>query len=465
MKLVNKNKNNRQSRNSNINSTSNQRNSIPDNHRKSLLSDRLSHIVVFELLAANSNSSNPPPPGTLRNMRLRDLYSYILEKIKKPHPAAEGSNPTSKTSKSPTRPPPPVPPSPSLFSLPLTSFPPAPVPPSPPHQLLGGPLHPRDMRRMVTPFSATNPPNLIIRRHVMLLNFDPLRAIVLKDRLLLLVPDGADSILSNLEKSVRGGLAGKEDEVFGGPSEANYQNDELSNREDDDSEVAFELVCLDSVLQAACVILQSDFVVLSKQVNETMEELRGSTTGKRKKRSMARSQEGLRVLKNEISILESRVGGFQAALDAVLDEDEDLALMNLSRLVSDPGRFVQPVSREVLEEEGDEPELILEAYSQQSLNTVNSLNLLKSQVAATEQLVLMSLDRVRNRLLAYNTILSLIAVCVGTASLVGSFFGMNLVNHLEQGETAWENVVIWTCVGVGTVGAAVGFGFYKMGVM
>ena len=49
----------------------------------------------------------------------------------------------------------------------------------------------------------------------MLLNFDPLRAIVLRDRLLLLVPDGADGMLQKLERSVRGGLAQKEDEVFG----------------------------------------------------------------------------------------------------------------------------------------------------------------------------------------------------------------------------------------------------------
>ena len=62
------------------------------------------------------------------------------------------------------------------------------------------------MRRLVTPFSSSNEPQLIVRRHVMLLNFDPLRAIVLRDRLLVLVPDGADSILIALEQRVRGGV-------------------------------------------------------------------------------------------------------------------------------------------------------------------------------------------------------------------------------------------------------------------
>ncbi|GMH53614.1 hypothetical protein TL16_g01490 [Triparma laevis f. inornata] len=329
---------------------------IPDNHRKSLLSERLSNIIVFELLSTN-DPSDPAPPGTLRNMRLRDLYNYVLDKVKLPSPAPNSTSTPTPTPTVPT-------PNNLLFNR-NRSFS---VGASPtPHPVLGGYLHPRDMRRMVTPFSPSNPPSLIIRRHVLLINIDPLRAIVLRDRLLLLVPDGADDMLVNLEKSVRGGLAGKEDEVFGGGGEEEDEEGNLTEEdrrwEGEDSEVAFELVCLDSVLQAACVILQTDFVELSKQVNETMDELRGLTSNK--KRSMAGSQERLRVLKNEISILESRVGGFQTALGTVLDEDEDLALMNLSRLVSDPERFVQPVSREVLEEEGDEPELILEAYSQQ----------------------------------------------------------------------------------------------------
>jgi len=267
------------------------------------------------------------------------------------------------------------------------------------HASLGGHLHPRDMRRMVTPFSPANQPALIVRRHVMLLNFDPLRAVVLRDRLLLLVPDGADEMLQMLEKSVRGGLAQKEDEVFGrkeeppttippasfGASSAFKRvlgrpsssspgsittsappngvggggNDADDDDDDDtvssafsdmdDAEVAFELVCLDSVLEAACVILRNDFADLAAQVNEAMDELRGHAgkdmkgggpvgvaskipRTRKARRNMAQSQEQLRVLKNDIAVLSSRVGGFAGALAEVLDEDEDLALMNLSKV-------------------------------------------------------------------------------------------------------------------------------------
>ena len=80
---------------------------------------------------------------------------------------------------------------------------------------LGGYLHPRDFRRLVTPFSASNEPEVIVRRHVVLLNFDPLRAIILRDRLLVFVPPGADSVLHRLEVRVRGGTLGLQKSIFG----------------------------------------------------------------------------------------------------------------------------------------------------------------------------------------------------------------------------------------------------------
>jgi hypothetical protein len=99
---------------------------------------------------------------------------------------------------------------------------------------IGGYLHPRDMRRLVTPFSASNEPALIVRRHVMLLNFDPIRAVILRDRLLVLVPHGADSLLSQLERRVRGGSKGAEMSVFGTSSEVESTADEDDDDGDDD---------------------------------------------------------------------------------------------------------------------------------------------------------------------------------------------------------------------------------------
>jgi len=149
----------------------------------------------------------------------------------------------------------------------------------------------------------------------------------------------------------------------------------------------------------------------------------------------------------------------------VLDEDEDLALVNLSRLITTPHRYVQPISQQILEEEGDEPEIILEAYTQLGLSTSNDLKLLKSQVQSTEELVRASLDATRNRLLGYNTILALASLSVALASMVGSFFGMNLASGLENTQGAFELAVFITLGGVLGIFALLSMILYRSGVM
>ena len=290
---------------------------------------------------------------------------------------------------------------------------------------LGGFLHPRDMRRLVTPFSASNEPELIVRRHVILLNFDPLRAVILRDRLLVLVPDGADSLLQDIEKRVRGGTQEAERDIFGENTVTNSQA-ESSNIDDslhslsnvsisvasengktdgaahknklkslnpnsllkkaarkvvhplekskgspyassddltadtqfddigsefkeweemegrDWIDLPFELQCLDAVLGSVATILANDTAELKSTFILAMNKLlhKGSSNG----------DEILRHMKNSIGEMTSRVKGFIRAMNLVLDETEDMALMNLSRLLTHPERFIQPVDEAILDE-------------------------------------------------------------------------------------------------------------------
>ena len=378
---------------------------------------------------------------------------------------------------------------------------------------LGGYLHPRDMRRLVTPFSSTNEPEIIVRRHVILLNMDPLRAIVLRDRLLLLVPNGADAILEQLEKRVRGGLKEMENFVFDDETEhhsvdtlyspstsihtqhnhivpntlpldkeslptkekemrdslqvmkgqlKNPSMDTKSESEDDDGndnewldmnkrdwiDMAFELHSVDAVLHVVCTMLFEEANDLQELALDTVDSL--LTGGSSADGEL--SHDILRRLKNEMSEMSSRVLGFTRALNLVLDDNEDLALMNLSRLISHPERFISPVPEKILHEESDEPELILEAYLQQALSTTNALDLVKNEMITTEELMNMKLDAVRNRLLYINTITAFSTLTVTIASFIGAIYGMNLTNPLEgkTGENpahAWNQVVLWTCIG------------------
>lgn len=371
-------------------------------------------------------------------------------------------------------------------------------------QRLGGYLHPRDMRRLVTPFSGSNEPQLIVRRHVMLLNFDPLRAIVLRDRVLVLVPDGADSILITLEKRVRGGFEEMEKDVFGSSSideskvkrNKSYEaldamggtwkkrlhshvetegSDHTLSEEDEWDEipnidwrnVPYELLSVDAVLQTVTSMLASEAKQVTYRTVAAIKELRGDSYGRQHGVVSGmpgdHAQERLRWLKDEINSMIGRIQGFVRALNEMLDEDEDMALMNLSRLLTHPERFVQPVSQEILNEESDEPELILEAYLQQALSIVNELELLKAQIMTTQEQISMTLDAMRNKLLYINTLLSLASLVVAVGSFIGSIFGMNLHNPYEDDTSPiwFLRVTIGTSVGLIALFFVLAWVFYK----
>jgi magnesium transporter len=406
-------------------------------------------------------------------------------------------------------------------------------PPHHPHvtyrERLGGYLHPRDMRRLVTPFSTTNEPELIVRRHVMLLNFDPLRAIILRDRVLVLVPDGADSILVRLERRVRGGSSELVESFFGsnngkdeddeeeveadfhkinvsqhsqnsnsrvhnwnpfkrsnsnsgdhGPQESFHSNDassqphqedmiksttaaptEMTEPEDEDmgddndgsewlemeatewTKLPFELQCADAVLHVVCDILTQDTLELQKASERYIDRVLNAHGLNKNDDPLAI----IRVVKDAVQLMSARVKGFVQSMNRILDEDEDMALMNLSRLLTHPERFIQPVTREVLEEESDEPEIILESNLQVGLTLLNYLDLIQGQVQTAKELIDQKQDQVRNRLLFANMMLNALMLSVTIMAVVGGFFGMNVPNGRQDDPTVFREIVFGSLAG------------------
>ena len=473
---------------------------------------------------------------------------------------------------------------------------------------LGAYLHPRDMRKLVMPFSSSNEPDLIVRRHVMLLNFDPLRTIILRDRLLVLVPDGADSMLVDLERRVRGGNKELENVIFGtkdstladqqqeqqpltiatvslgggessSPASAKQQlinakkmildlvkktanritsggssgkpdksrhgsgqdpnggsgvgssdgvsgeggggdrssshhsstssvptakesglsttttsagggssdvgdlpdlatterhdddnnnNNNFNNATDNDAffedenhaalqaaeewadiagaewiKLPFELQCTDAVLQTVVELLSEDTLELEQATLRYIDEIINETGTYAKEDALTI----IRAIKDSVRVMTARVKGFVQSMSTILDDYEDMALMNLSRLLTHPEVFIQPVPAEVLEEESDEVELILESFLQQGLSLVTVMDLIQGQISTAAELVDQKLDAARNKILLANTVITTIALCVDCGMVVSSMFGMNLTNHLEDSDHAFVKVTFWTLAG------------------
>lgn len=57
----------------------------------------------------------------------------------------------------------------------------------------------RDLRKLDAAFAVSNEPSIMVRKQAILINADPVRAVVLRNTCLIFVPDGADSLLSVLK--------------------------------------------------------------------------------------------------------------------------------------------------------------------------------------------------------------------------------------------------------------------------
>ncbi len=64
----------------------------------------------------------------------------------------------------------------------------------------------RDLRRLDYQFNPNEEKSVLIRRHAVLFAMDPMRAVVMTNRLILIVPPGADSLISILDKYMKGDI-------------------------------------------------------------------------------------------------------------------------------------------------------------------------------------------------------------------------------------------------------------------
>jgi len=373
-------------------------------------------------------------------------------------------------------------------------------------------FHLRDMRNLLRPQSAVyHPPSFIIRRHAMVLSFDPLRAIILRDRMLMLVPSSSTggisgkefSLMNMCEKRLKGGRYATEKDAFEGGITTSVTDEYYLSRLDHSRKTAispveavwlcklegdstsisavhsvlqgkttpahpavvdrcsseqltvqqleykenmqpllallsnefehieersflndepFELQAVDVFLETAASMLADDVAILVADATRVVSVL---SSRDRKSEISRYTVEALGVLKNESKEIEARLTGFERALEDILGNDETLALMNLSRLVTHPERFVSPISLQILDEESDKPELILESYVEQIHSLMNSLRLLNERMKSTSMHIQFKLDRIQNRLLFLTTLFNAINLVLTTGIVIFGFFGMN----------------------------------------
>nr|XP_043607127.1 magnesium transporter MRS2-I-like [Erigeron canadensis] len=291
-------------------------------------------------------------------------------------------------------------------------------------------IHARDLR-ILDPL-LSYPSTILGRDRAIVLNLEHIKAIITAEEVLLRDPSD-DNVIPVVEE-----LRRRLPVTNSNHGELGGQNDDAG--EEDES--PFEFRALEVFLEAICSFHAARTTELETDAYPALDEL----TSKISSRNLDR----VRKLKSAMTRLTARVQKVRDELERLLDDDDDMADLYLSRKLSSAspvsgsgaaswflgsptiGSKISRASRaSVMTVHGDENdveelEMLLEAYFMQIDGTLNKLTSLREYIDDTEDYINIQLDNHRNQLIQLELFLSSGTVCMSIYALVTGIFGMNI---------------------------------------
>ncbi|KAF0737883.1 hypothetical protein AaE_008894 [Aphanomyces astaci] len=294
-------------------------------------------------------------------------------------------------------------------------------------------VHMRDIRKLDNVFSASNEPSITVRQQAILVNCDPVRAVIMRDCCLVFLPDGADSLISHLKKNFKQHVG---------------------------EAIAFEFAALEAILATICR-------VFAMECEKVIPLGRSALDKMTKDDSMMGELEGLRSIKNAMSTLEAQVGGMRRLLMSLLENEEDLHMMYLTKLHNDPG-----LVHDLFSYDTEDVESFLEVYLQNSMDTTRYIYneiygsqtrvaLMANNILNTESIVMLKLDAKRNFLLSVDLSLTLMGTLLAMPTFIVGAFGMNLNSYIQETDYIFW-IVFAVCIQFVLVGYYVVVQFLKL---
>lgn len=208
----------------------------------------------------------------------------------------------------------------------------------------------------------------------------------------------------------------------------------------------FELSMVEEILREVCTTF-SRRVRLYKPI---MHELMARIT---EEEASASSLHKLVPLKDSLQHFEMNVKGALRCLKDLLDSDEDMLNLMLTEKYEAKQR-----NEELPIKSHERVELLLEEYGRQLNSILLEIAYLLQRVQSKQDMVSLSLDSYRNRIIRMNLYLTMAGISLAFGTTIAGFFGMNLVNGLENHPTAFQFVVVSsTILGAGIMGACLSY--------
>ncbi|KAM7278562.1 hypothetical protein ACFE04_005696 [Oxalis oulophora] len=298
-------------------------------------------------------------------------------------------------------------------------------------------IHARDLR-IIDPL-LSYPSAILGRERAIVVNLEHIKAIITAEEILLRDPYD-ENVIPVVEELQRRLALNAIQHGQGGGDYEGLHNEEAA----DEDESPFEFRALEVALEAICSFLAARTTELESAAYPALDEL----TSKISSRNLDR----VRKLKSAMTRLTARVQKVRDELEQLLDDDDDMADLYLSRKLdgaSSPssdlaggnnwfpasptiGSKISRASRASIatvhgdENDVEELEMLLEAYFMQIDGTLNKLTTLREYIDDTEDYINIQLDNHRNQLIQLELFLSSGTVSLSVYSLVAGIFGMNI---------------------------------------
>ncbi|XP_061992591.1 magnesium transporter MRS2-I-like [Rosa rugosa] len=313
-------------------------------------------------------------------------------------------------------------------------------------------IHARDLR-IVDPL-LSYPSAILGRDRAIVLNLEHIKAIITAEEVLLRDPldENVIPVVEELQRRLPPVNSNRENQTDGSefPVDAADAEDESS----------FEFRALEVALEAICSFLAARTTELETAAYPALDEL----TSKISSRNLDR----VRKLKSAMTRLTARVQKVRDEIEQLLDDDDDMADLYLSRKLAGacspvsasgppnwyPASSISRASRASMvtvrgnENDVDELEMLLEAYFMQIDGTLNKLATLREYIDDTEDYINIQLDNHRNQLIQLELILSSGTVSLSMYSLVCGIFGVNIPYSWNEDH---GYMFKWVCIVTGIV--------------
>ncbi|KFK35128.1 hypothetical protein AALP_AA5G240400 [Arabis alpina] len=320
----------------------------------------------------------------------------------------------------------------------------------------------RDLRILGPVFSHSS--NILAREKAIVVNLEVIKAIVTAEEVLILDPLRPE-VLPLVER-LKQQFPQRNVSENALQASANAQSVlDPEGAEGLQKELPFEFQVLEIALEFVCAIVDTSVTALETEAWPVLDELTKNVS--------TENLEYVRSLKSNLTRLLARVQKVRDELEHLLDDNEDMADLYLTRkwiqnqqteailagtasnsIVAAPhnasnlhrltsNRSASMLTSNADEDDVEDLEMLLEAYFMQLEGMRNKILTVREYIDDTEDYVNIQLDNQRNELIQLQLILTIASFAIAAETLLASLFGMNTPCPLYQMDGIF-GYVVWS---------------------